>query len=135
MKIVNLAFLLSLISWPIICILIFFLFIRSSSFLIPIVCSVGFGGFPSILAICLVYPFYFRQYIAGKYRNTKIDIIIPEFSNVNEVMNEINEKQSELISLKRYPFQSFIVDIQKKNLKKEIKLLKKQLLRIKKSSS
>lgn len=123
--------LLSLISWPIVSPLLFFLIIRSNPFYISIVLSISFGAFPFIIAICLFYNYYRHFNRDEGYRNTKIEIIIPKFSNIKDIMNEINEKQSELDNLKNYRFKSFIVNIQKKTLKKELKLLKTQLIKIK----
>ncbi|MFX1242410.1 MAG: hypothetical protein ACFFA7_14270 [Promethearchaeota archaeon] len=135
MRKVDFVILLSLISWPIISFLFFILIIRSNNFHISIVISISFGAFPFILAICLFYNYYRHFNREEGYRDTKIQIIIPEFSNIKDLLNEIKEKQSELDTLKKHRFKSFIVDIQKKSLKKELKLLKKMLLKMKKTHS
>lgn len=135
MRKVDFVILLSLISWPIVSPLLFFLIIRSNPFYISIVISIGFGAFPLILAICLFYNYYRHYYREEGYRDTKIELIIPDFSNIKDLLNEIKVKQSELDTLEKYRFKSFIVDIQKKSLKKELKLLKKMLLKMKATHS
>lgn len=132
---VDFVILLSLISWLITSFLFFILIIGSNPFYISIVITIGFGAFPFILTICLFYNYYRHFNREEGYRDTKIQIIFPEFSNIKDLLNEIKEKQSELDTLKKYRFKSFIVDIQKKSLKKELKHLKKMLLKMETTDS
>ena len=57
---------------------------------------------------------------------SEIEIQVPSFKDINKLNIEIKKKVSELRSLQQYKFKSFIIEIQKKRLNKELEILRKQ---------
>jgi hypothetical protein len=52
-----------------------------------------------------------------------------DFKDIEELLKIFKEKREELVSLKNVHFKSYIVDIMRKDLKSEIKYLKRKLIK------
>jgi len=137
MKFIHFILLITLISWPLIFIILFFTFARSMPFGEAIVFSIFLSGFPFFISISLIYNTYritmhdpYSGY--GHYSlSDEVRIYFPkfkqEFNDLEELQKVIKEKREELVSLNNVHFKSYIVDIMRKDLKGEIKYLKGQL--------
>ena len=138
MKFKHFILLITLISWPLIFIILFFTFARSMPFGEAIVFSIFLSGFPFFISISLIYNIYrltkrdpYSGY--GHYSlSDEFQIYFPkfkqEFNDLEELQKVIKEKREELVSLNNVHFKSYIVDIMRKDLKSELKYLKRKLI-------
>ncbi len=130
MKLINFAGLMLLSSGLLIFITLFFTFIRSRPFNEAILLSVFISIVPFFISGFLIEIYYGWS---GLYRDIIDDaqIYFPrfkhEFKDVKEIQKILKEKREELGSLNNVHFKSYIVDIMRKDLKCEIKYLKRQL--------
>jgi hypothetical protein len=133
MKLINFAGLMLLSSGPLIFITLFVTFIRSSPFNEAILLSVFISIVPFFISGFLIEIYYG---MGGLYRDIIDDaqIYFPrfkhEFKVVKEIQKILKEKREELGSLNNVHFKSYIVDIMRKDLKGEIKYLKRQLTKL-----
>ncbi len=115
--------------WIILIFLLIILLQRSLPFTVSLFVSIFLVSFPISFILGLRY-FLIKQdrlEFGWNIRST-IKTQVPVFQDINNLKNEIKAKVSELRFLQQYKFKSFIVEIQKKRLKKELKILRKQYI-------
>jgi hypothetical protein len=122
-------YLLIVVIWIILILLLTILLQTSLPFTVSILASIFLVSFP------LSFIFGLRYFLIKQDRlefgwnlRSRIETQVPVFQDLSNLKNEIKAKVSELRSLQQYKFKSFIIEIQKKRLKKELKILRKQYI-------
>ena len=120
-------YVLIVIIWIILILLLIILLQKSLPFTLSIFASIFLVSFPISFIFGLRY-FLIKQHRRefGWNLGSEIEIQVPSFKDINKLNIEIKKKVSELRSLQQYKFKSFIIEIQKKRLNKELEILRKQ---------